>query len=176
MATGGFFFFPLAHKIGHSSAIFWSLIGLVASLIWCARMTSPNDFWNFLGARFLSGFCGAVVGGLGPRVLIDLFFLHQRGRAFTLFHFFFDFGTVAGPTLCAFVAAGREWSDAYWWVCALAGFAAIFSFLFLHETGWDRTGVSSFRVPAGGFWNNRVATFLPGTRVVPYASLKEIVS
>jgi hypothetical protein len=25
--------------------------------------------------------------------------LHQRGRAFTVFHYCFDFGTVAGPTL-----------------------------------------------------------------------------
>jgi MFS family permease len=99
MAAGGFFFFPLSHKVGRSSAIFWSLVCLLLSQVWASLMTDPSDFNGFIVSRFFGGCFGTIAGVLGPRILVDLFFLHQRGRAFTVFHWCFDFGTVAGPTL-----------------------------------------------------------------------------
>jgi hypothetical protein len=44
MAAGGFFFFPLSHMIGRSSAIFWSLIGTMLSQVWASQMTHTNDY------------------------------------------------------------------------------------------------------------------------------------
>lgn len=175
MAVGGFMFFPLSHKFGRSSAVFWSLFGLMISHIWGACMTDQDDYAPYLGSRFLAGVFGSVTGILGPRILIDLFFLHQRGRAFTAFHFFFDFGTVCGPTLGAFVAAGRSWTAAIWYEFALVTFSLVLCFLFLHETAWDRSpGTSHESLPAG-FIANRVATFFPGTRVATHTSWLQFV-
>jgi len=67
MVIGGFVFFPLAHKFGRSSAIFWSLLGLMAAQAWSAGMTHKGDYASFLGSRVLSGFFGTVTGILGPR-------------------------------------------------------------------------------------------------------------
>jgi hypothetical protein len=69
-------------------------------------MTSADQFNIFIASHGFTGFFGTAVGVRGPRMLIDMFFLHHRGRAFTMFHFFFDFGTSAGPSLCAFVVQG----------------------------------------------------------------------
>ncbi|KUJ24281.1 MFS multidrug transporter-like protein [Mollisia scopiformis] len=170
MAGGGFLFFPLARKFGRSSAIFWSLFGLMASQIWAVCMTSSGDYSSYLGSRFLAGFFGTVTGILGPRILIDMFFLHQRGRAFTAFHFWFDFGTVAGPTVGAFVASGRSWTATVWYAFALATFAFIMCFFFLHETAWDRELGAINQTPPKGFVANRIATFFPGTKVAPAIS------
>jgi MFS family permease len=179
MVLGGFVFFPLAHKIGRSSAIFWSLVGLLLCNLWGGLMTGSGDYWRWLGSRFMSGFFGTVTGVLGPRILVDLFFLHQRGRAFTVFHYCFDFGTVAGPTLGAFIIAAGSWTNAYWWSVGLAGLSLVVCFIFLHETAWDRsTGIGAEAenksVPEG-FVANRIATFFPGTRLAPYSSWRDVV-
>jgi len=144
--------------------------------VWAAKMTHKNQFNSFIISRFFSGFFGGVTGVLGPRVLVDLFFLHQRGRAFTAFHWCLNFGSMAGPTLSAFVAANRSWTLEYWWTVALVGLAATCCFLFMYETSWVRDG-DAFNPPAiEGFLPNRAATFLPGTKVTPKSSTKQTVS
>ena len=177
MVIGGLFFFPLSHKIGRSSGVFWSLVGLLVCQIWSASMTGRNDYAKFMVSRGMAGFFGTVAGALGPRVLVDLFFLHQRGRAFTIFHWFFDFGTVAGPTLSAFIASTGSWTYSFWWTAGLAGLALIVSFVFLHETYWDREpgADNSYDAPTS-FVANRIATFLPGTKATPYTSFAQTVS
>lgn len=176
MAVGGFFFLPLSHKIGRSSAVFWSLLGLTLCQVWSGLMTGKGDYSRFLGSRFMSGFFGTVAGVIGPRVLVDLFFLHQRGRAFTIFHYCFDFGTVAGPTLGAFVESAGSWTFLYWFTTGLSCLALIVGFLFLHETAWDREpGADHSRAPPESFVANRIATFFPGTKVAPYISFLDTV-
>ena len=119
MIVGGFVWFPLSHKIGKSATVFWSLVGMFIAQIWSACMTGKNDYVAFIVSRFVYGLSGTIAGIIGPRVMVDLFFLHQRGRAFNIFHGGFDLGTAAGPTLSAFVASGRSWTLAFWWAVAL---------------------------------------------------------
>jgi len=80
MAAGGFFFFPLSHIFSRSSAIFWSLIGTLLSQVWASKMTHASSYNGFIVSRFSGAFFGSVTGVLGPRILVDLFFLHQRGK------------------------------------------------------------------------------------------------
>lgn len=170
-------FLPLSHIIGRSSAIFWSLIGTLLSQIWAALMIHREDYDSFIVSRAFSGFFGSVTAILGPRILVDLFFLHQRGRAFTVFHWCFSFGTVAGPTLSAFISASRSWTDAYWWTAGLVGFTLFPVFFFLHDTSYDsRTNnIGGVQAPIG-FWSNRLATFLMGSKVTLKTSSSQIVS
>jgi MFS family permease len=176
MATGGFFFFPLSNLIGRSSAIFWSLVGSFLSQVWAALMIHQGDYNSFIVSRFFGSLFGTITGVLGPRILVDLFFLHQRGRAFTIFHWSFDFGTVAGPTISAFISANTSWTYAYWWTAGLVGFALFPVFLFLHDTSWNRENEAINRPLPGGFLANRFATFCVGTKVTPKTSFHEIVS
>ncbi|GFP57233.1 efflux pump radE [Trichoderma asperellum] len=175
MVIGGIFFYVLSFIFGRPSVFFWSLLGLMGSDLWSSYMTEADQFNIFIVSRGFAGFFGTAVGVLGPRMLIDMFFLHQRGRAFTIFHFFFDFGTAAGPSLCSFVVQGAgnvQW--AFWFIAIATGFAALLIFLFVEDTTWDRTpGAINNPLPEG-FIANRIATFLPGTRIVPRKSVGEL--
>jgi hypothetical protein len=175
MVIGGLFFYVLSFVFGRPSVFFWSLLGLMGSDLWSSYMTSADQFHIFIVSRGFAGFFGTAVGVLGPRMLIDMFFLHQRGRAFTIFHFFFDFGTSAGPSLCAFVVQGAgnlQW--AFWFIAIVTGCSALLIFLMVEDTTWDRTpGATNSPLPEG-FIANRIATFLPGTRITPRKSVGEL--
>lgn len=139
-------------------------------------MTHEDQFNAFIVSRFFSGFFGGVTGVLGPRILVDVFFLHQRGRAFTAFHWCLNFGTVAGPTISAFISANRSWTPEFWWTVGLLGFTIICCFLFMHETAWDRTPGAANAPAPEGFLANRFATFFFGSRVTPKSNARQTVS
>ena len=46
----------------------------------------------------------------------------------------------------------------------------------MEETGYDREGKGGYPVQPESFVANRVATFLPGNRIVPRATTAETVS
>lgn len=139
-------------------------------------MIYHGQFNPFIVSRFFSGFFGGVTGVLGPRILVDLFFLHQRGRAFTAFHWCLNLGSVAGPTLSAFISSGRSWTLEFWWTVGLLGFTIICCFLFMHETAWIREP-GAVNVPAPeGFFANRFATFFFGSKVTPKSTMRQTVS
>ncbi|PON26268.1 hypothetical protein TGAM01_v204744 [Trichoderma gamsii] len=156
--TGGIFFYVLSFIIGRPFIFFWPLIGLMGSDLWSSYMTKADQLDIFIVSRGFAGFFGNAVGVLGPHMLIDMLILHQRGRAFTIFHVYFDFGTSASPCLCSFV-----------------GFAALLVFLFVEATTWDRIpGATNDSLPEG-FIAIRIATFLPGARIAPRKSVGELV-
>lgn len=161
MVIGGIFWYVLSFVIGRPAVFFWSLLGLMGADLWSSYMTHADQFNIFIVSRGFAGFCGTAVGVLGPRLLIDMFFLHQRGRAFTIFHFFFDFGTSAGPSLCAFVVQGAgntQW--AFWFIAIVTGVAALLVLLLVEDTTWDRSPNAVNLRPSEGFITNRIATFL----------------
>jgi MFS family permease len=138
-------------------------------------MTHPEDYIPYVMSRLFAGFFGAVPTVLGPRIVTDLFFLHQRGRAFTALHMAFLFGTIAGPTFSGFVSAHSFFPVEFWWTVGLLGFTLLCCFFFLEETGFDRVcleenpDIPSMRIA------NRIATFFPGNRVVGPTTWKETV-
>ncbi|OQD84685.1 hypothetical protein PENANT_c012G01696 [Penicillium antarcticum] len=138
MAAGPFFFAPIAHRLGRSSVIFWCVACTTVCQIWGAVMTNPKNYIPYVMSRLFAGFFGAVPTVLGPRIVTDLFFLHQRGRAFTVLHMAFLFGTIAGPTFSGFVSAHSFFPVEFWWTVGLLGFTLLCCFFFLEETGFDR--------------------------------------
>ncbi|TVY26801.1 putative MFS-type transporter protein [Lachnellula hyalina] len=161
LASGGFFYSPLAHKFGRSCVILFALLGCLAAQIWAPKMTKQGDYWSYFGSRFLAGFFGMVTSVLGPKYLVDLFFLHQRGRVFTILHLALNFGASAGPTFSGFIAANRYWPVEYWWSVGLLAFTAILVFCFLEETSFDRSEGAINLTPPESWIANRIQTFFP---------------
>ena len=175
MAGGPFFFAPIARCVGRSSVIFWCILFATVCQIWAAVMTHPNDYIPFIISRLFAGFFGATPTTIGPRIVNDLFFLHQRGRAFTALHMSFLFGTIAGPTFSGFVSANSFFPVEFWWTVGLLGATAILAFLFLEETGFDRDFPDNNPVIPEGYIKNRFATFFFGQGVVQTPTFKETV-
>lgn len=116
---GPLLFIPLSSIIGRSSLIFWSLFGSLASNIWAPLMTGPNDYIPFVMSRMLAGLFGSIPPILAAGVIMDLYFLHQRGKAFTVLEVCLLAGAVAAPVFGGFIADTKPWPDVFWWLVAL---------------------------------------------------------
>ncbi|KAJ5962293.1 hypothetical protein N7501_007234 [Penicillium viridicatum] len=173
MAAGPFFFAPISHMLGRSSVIFWCVLLTLVCQIWGAVMTDPGNYIAYVISRLFAGFFGAVPTVLGPRIVTDMFFLHQRGRAFTALHMAFLFGTIAGPTFSGFVSAHSFFPVEFWWTVGLLGLTLICCFCFLEETGFDRECFERNPDVPAGILANRFATFFFGQRVVLPTTWKE---
>lgn len=178
MAVGGFFFHILARVVGRPSAMLWSVVGLLLVQVWSASMTKGEDYTPFLVSRGFAGFFGPIIGVLGPQMLIDTFFLHQRGRAFTFFFFWFDLGTMAGPTLSGLIADRLGWQSGLWWTVILCGLSAGTIFCFLSGTTWNRSREPTVEAhrSARSWIRGRVDMFFPGSQTMPKTSVAELVS
>ena len=162
--AGPFFIIPLVAVIGRSAVIFWSLIGILATQIWAAKMTGPDDYISFTLSRLFCGLFGGIPAILGSGYIIDMYYLHQRGKGFAVFEVLIIFAVVGGGTLSGFVAHTQPWQYVFWWtlgpVCAaIAGVV-----LFVEDTTYNRDPNTPSRAPMPKSWiANRVATFVPGT-------------
>ncbi|KAJ5758563.1 hypothetical protein N7520_005719 [Penicillium odoratum] len=166
LATGPFLWAILAQRIGRSSCIFWGLLGMLGCSVWSACMTGEHHYIPFIISRWLGGTFGSVASTIGAGFVLDLFFLHQRGKAFAVYSVCTLFGVQFGPTLSGFIVQYAPWSIQFWWGVGVEGVLAIVVFIFLQETGFSRDG----RVypPLPKEWlPNRIVTFFPGTATVP---------
>ncbi|KAJ5784348.1 uncharacterized protein N7503_009560 [Penicillium pulvis] len=166
LATGPFLWAILAQRVGRSSCIFWGLLGMLGCSVWSACMTGENDYIPFIISRWVGGTFGSVASTIGAGIVLDLFFLHQRGKAFAVYGVCTLFGVQFGPTLSGFIVEYAPWSVQFWWGVGAEGSLAIIVFFFLEETGFSRDG--KVYPPLPKEWiSNRIATFLPGTATVP---------
>ena len=174
--TGPFLFTPLARIIGRTSIIFWCLFGTLGCQIWAAKMTHKDDYVPFLISRLLAGMFASVPTTFGPAYAIDIFFLHQRGKAFISYELSLLAGVVATPTIGGFIIQSKPWPYTFWWTIAPVGVAMVLVFCFLKETGFRRNqdDQTQIRQPTS-FLKNRMATFFPGNKVVPRTSSREVV-
>lgn len=176
MVVGPFTLLPLSHAIGRTSTIFWSVFLILICNIWAASMTKSSQYTPYLVSRFFAGFGATVPSALGPRILLDLFYIHERGRAFSVFTLSYLLGTLAVPSVGCFVASQTDWSIMFWWTIPFLGLALILTVAFMEETGFEREGQTKYPRQPESFLANRIATFLPGNRVVPACTLAETVS
>ncbi len=174
--TGPILSAPLALVIGRTSLIFWSLLGALGCQIWAATMTDKDDYVPFLISRLLAGMFATMPTIFGPSYAIDIFFLHQRGKAFISYEISLLGGVVAGPTIGGFIVQSKPWPYTFWWTIAPVSIAMVFVFCFLEETGFRRgqNDQMPFKKPTS-FLKNRIATFFPGNRIVPQSCPRELV-
>lgn len=67
-------------------------------------------------------------------MILDMFFLHQRGKAFACYTISTLFGTLAGPTFGGFIIESAAWPIQFWWVVGVEGLVIILVLFFLDET------------------------------------------
>ncbi|MCJ1260092.1 hypothetical protein MMC24_007932 [Lignoscripta atroalba] len=176
LVGGPLLFVPLASVIGRSSLVFWCQVVSLVSNIWGPLMTGPNDYIPFVMSRLMAGLFGIIPAILASGYIMDLYFLHQRGKAFTALEVCLLAGAVVAPVFGGFIANSKPWPYVYWWLVAVIGVSVILSFVFLRETSFERDGKTDFHFDAPkSFIANRIATFFPGTAVVPRTTVSHII-
>ena len=98
--------------------------------IWAACQTGADDYISFTISRLFGGMLGSVPSILGSGMIVDIFYLHERGRAFTTFSLCFLLGTVAGPTFGGFIVEHVPWPNEFWWTVGLQAAVALLGMLF----------------------------------------------
>ena len=132
---------------------------------------------SYLASRFFAGFDATVSSSaLGPKILIDLFFIHERGGAFAVFPIAFLLGTLVVPTVGCFIASQTDSPIMFRWTIPFLGSALVLTVTFMEETGYEREGWVEHPHPPKSPLSERIATFLPDLRVVPACTLAEAVS
>lgn len=154
------------------------MVGLLATGVWSATMIHSNQYPAFIAARLFGGLFGGVAPSLGADTVVDLFFLHQRGKAFTALNISFLVGVVVGPTLSGFIVDSTSWTVQFWWSNGVEALIIILTLALLEDTHYDRslTTEECRKSHPEKFIENRVATFFYGRRVIQPISNAETVS
>ena len=90
-------------------------------------MTDENDYIPFVISRLVAGLFGSIAGILAPRYIMDLYFLHQRGKAFAALEASLYAGLLVTPVLGGFIANSKPWPFVFWWLVAITGTSTITS-------------------------------------------------
>ena len=118
---------------------------------------------------------GSIPSAFGGGLILAIFFLHNRGRAFISYEVSVLLGAIAGPTFSGFISNSHSWTLCFWWTVPLLAISALVVLFFGEETGYDRErGAFPVKIPHK-YVANRVATFLPGTAIVAKSSTSELV-
>ena len=163
--------------MGRPAVIFWSLLGSLACAVWSACLTKSTDYIPFVMSRLLSGMFGSLPANVGSGMILDMFFLHQRGKAFLCYSLSTALGVLAAPTFGGFILTKQPWTVLFWWTVPLLGITATLVILFLEETRHGTENGTEFREKKSpnGYLYSRVMTFLPGIAVSPSISLNQFV-
>ena len=122
---------PIASIVGRSCLIFWCLLCSLACNIWGPLMTASDDYIPFVLSRLFAGLFGSIPIILASSYIMDLYFLHQRGKAFTVLEVSLLSGFIVTPVLGGFIADTKPWPYVFWWLVALLGFSVVLGESFL---------------------------------------------
>ncbi|KAH8724977.1 major facilitator superfamily domain-containing protein [Phaeosphaeriaceae sp. PMI808] len=135
LGVGNILSMPLAIAIGRRPVLLLSLLFLFVSGILCA--TNQNFVWH-LAARCVAAFSAAQCMALVLLIIQDIFFLHQRGRAFQLFSSFEVLLNSSLTIVSSYMSEALGWRSWYWLFTAISGVAFILAFFFIPETDYSR--------------------------------------
>ena len=90
--AGPIIFIPLTHVFGTTSMLFWSYVGMLLCSIWSFENNDEGDYVSFVLSRLFVALFASVPQIVGNQVIMDMYFLHQRGRAFAIYGTMFTLG------------------------------------------------------------------------------------
>lgn len=172
-ATGPLLWVPLSRYYGKTSILFWTLIAAFGCMCWSASMTSEDQYIPFILSRWLGATFGSAAQTIPGGIVTDLFFLHQRGRAYAVFAASVIGGAAVAGTASGFIVGTVDWTVQFWWIVGLLGVAILLVFFFLDDTTFDRSNSrESYVDERRSFLRNRWETLCPGTKVVAPSAIK----
>ncbi len=105
--------------------------------IWAALAPS---FGQFVAARVLSSFFYAAPEALGPQIVTDVFFLHQRATATSAFTLFQFLGFSLAGLIGGYATLNQGWRAPSWVMVIMTYIAFIGMTIMMPETNYTRAG------------------------------------
>ncbi|KAH8690798.1 major facilitator superfamily domain-containing protein [Talaromyces proteolyticus] len=140
LGVGNLFWIPFAVKFGKRPIIILSSAIFFGSSIWSALAKS---YGSLLGARIIQGFGASSSEALGPAVVADLYFLHERGTKIGFYTFMIGGGSSIGGVFSGLVMkSSNNWRWVQWMCTILTGICFALTVLFQPETNFKRSAES----------------------------------
>ncbi|KAF9890432.1 hypothetical protein FE257_005837 [Aspergillus nanangensis] len=160
LAVGPLVWAMLSERFGKCACIFWSLLISMALNVWSACMTSPNQYIPFVISRMLSSLFSSAPTCLGSKLIMETFFLHDRGKCFALYSSCILLGTVAASTISGLIVDSQPWPHQFWFCVGLQGGLAVLCLLWVDDTCWPRTPQEPVVPMFPTFVQRKLATYI----------------
>ncbi|KAK5110059.1 hypothetical protein LTR62_006303 [Meristemomyces frigidus] len=129
LAVGAPMLIPFALKYGSRPVYVFSSIAQFAISIWAARTMTAGDWW---GVNALQCWLGALAEVLIQMTIADIYFVHQRGLANSIYIWVLNVGQNLAVVAAGFIAQNQNWRWVWWW-CAIFFAMQIVMFVFGFE-------------------------------------------
>lgn len=136
LGIGNLFWVPLSLKIGKRPVLILSSAIFFASSVWA---TVAHSWGSLFCARIVQGFGASSSEALGPSIIADLYFLHERGSKMGFYSFMIASGSALGGIFSGLVAQStHNWRWVFGMNAILTGVNFCLTVLFLTETNFQR--------------------------------------
>jgi hypothetical protein len=112
---------------------------------------------------------------VGANIIIETFFLHDRGKCFMVYTACILLGSAAGGTLSGFIIQTAPWPIQFWYNVGLEALVAVLCILLLDETGWTRPGGEQYPQPPTSFMKRKLATYTFTQRLRPHKTPRQMI-
>ena len=112
---------------------------------------------------------------MGSNFIVEVFFLHDRGKCFALYTCSILMGAISCGTFSGYIVEFTGWPVQFWYNVGLEGLVAVLCLLLLDETHWPRQDQPYCPFPPNGYLRRRVATYLFTSRLTPETSKRDLV-
>ncbi|OAA68002.1 Major facilitator superfamily domain, general substrate transporter [Niveomyces insectorum RCEF 264] len=136
LGLGNLFWIPLALKYGKRPVLVISSLLFFVTCIWAAKAQS---YGSLLASRLVTGFAGSASEAMGPAVVADLYFLHERATKTGFYTFMIGGGSALGGIFGGLVVnASNQWRWVFWMCSILNGTCFLLIAIFYEETNFAR--------------------------------------
>ena len=129
LAFGAVILCPFALKYGRRPVYILSMAAQTGLSVWLARIQNVADL-------MLTNILTCAVGGLSEvlvqMTVADIYFVHQRGNANSIYYWCVMAGTSLAPVPAGYITTSQGWRWVWWWMVILIG-AGLVVFIFLYE-------------------------------------------
>ncbi|OAA56302.1 MFS transporter [Niveomyces insectorum RCEF 264] len=136
LGVGNLFWIPLSLKFGKRPITIVCTALFLAASIWSAK---AGSYGSLLAARIIQGFGASASEALGPAVVADVYFLHERGAMIGIYTFMIASGSAFGGIFGGLaVHYTGNWRWAFGLNAILTGISFLLVIFFLPETNFKR--------------------------------------
>lgn len=136
LGVGSVIFAPIAVSYGKRMIYLISLVILLGAFFWGAN---AHSYGSLMGARVLMGIGGSPAESLPSTTIAEIFFAHERAYRLGIYTLLLIGGKNLSPLASGFIANRLGWHWIFWIASMICGLVLACSFLFVHETFYDRT-------------------------------------
>ena len=134
LAVGGPMLIPFALKYGLRPVYVISSVGQFCVMIWAAKTQTAGDWW---GVNALQCWLGALAEVLVQMTVADVYFVHQRGRANSIYIWLSNVGSTLGPVIAGFITDDLGWRWVWWLLVLFFGIQLFVMFFGFEESKYN---------------------------------------